>query len=51
MDRELSLKIRQGIKGVAGVEPFLILPVAAFHLAVVPGSIGFNDIMGNAKLL
>lgn len=37
---ELFSKVIQGIKGVRIVEALLIFPVAAFDLAVVPGSIG-----------
>ena len=35
VDGELLCKVIQGIKAVAGIEAFLVLPVAALHLAVV----------------
>ena len=39
MDGELLIKIVQRIKTVAGIEAFLVLPVAALHLAVVAGRV------------
>lgn len=33
---------------MSGIEPLVILPVAAFHLAVVPGSKGPDDLVTNA---
>lgn len=35
MNGELLCKIIQGVKAVAGVKPFLVLPVAALHFAIV----------------
>ena len=37
MDGELLCKVIQGIKAVAGIKPFLVFPVTAFHLAVGAG--------------
>ena len=34
MDGELFCKVIQRIKAVAGVKPFLVLPVASFHMVV-----------------
>ena len=39
MDGELFCKIIQGIKAMAGIEAFLVFPVAAFHLSVVSGGV------------
>ena len=35
VDSELSGEVIQGVKAVAGVKPFLVLPVAALHFAIV----------------
>ena len=35
MNGELLCKVIQGVEAVAGVKAFLVLPVAALHLAVV----------------
>ncbi len=35
MDGKLLCKIVQRVKAVAGIESFLVFPVAALHLAVV----------------
>ena len=32
---------------MCGIEPFIVLPVAAFYLPVVPGCIGTNDFVTN----
>ena len=49
MDSELLCEVVQGIERVAGVEPFLVLAVAAFHLAVVARCIRTNELMPDAK--
>ena len=49
MDSELFCEVVQGIERVAGVEPFLVLAVAAFHLAVVARCIRTNELMPDAK--
>ena len=36
---------------MTGIEFFVILPVAAFHLAVVPGSEGADQLMADAQLI
>ena len=43
MDSELLFKIVQRVKSVAVIESFLVLPVAALHLSVVPGGIGTDE--------
>ena len=45
MDGELLIKIVQRIKTVAGIEVFLVLPVAALHLAVVAGRVGADALV------
>ena len=45
MDGELLIKIVQRIKTVAGIEAFLVLPVAALHLAVVAGRVGADALV------
>lgn len=50
MDGELLCKVIQGIKAVAGIKPFLVLPVTAFHLAVVAGCIGADKLVTDAQL-
>ena len=50
MDGELLIKIVQRIKTVAGIEAFLVLPVAALHLAVVAGRIRANELMPDIQL-
>ncbi len=46
---ELLFKVGQGEKGVAGVEAFLVLPVAALHLAVVPGRVRPDELVADAQ--
>ena len=45
MDGELLIKIVQRIKTVAGIEVFLVLPVAALYLAVVAGRVGTDELV------
>ena len=40
MDGELFCEVIQGVETVTGVKAFLVLAVAAFHLAVMAGRIG-----------
>ena len=49
MDSELLCEVIQGEKAVAGVEALLILPVAAFHLAVVAWGIGADQFVTDAQ--
>ena len=50
MDGELLIKIVQRIKTVAGIEAFLVLPVAALHLAVVAGRVGTDELVVYTEL-
>ena len=49
MDSELLCKVIQGIKAVAGVKAFLVLPVAALHLTVVTGRVGTDEFVPDTK--
>ena len=50
VDRKLLCEIVQRIECVAGIEAFLVLTVAALHLAVVPRGIRANQLMPGAQL-
>lgn len=50
MSSELRSKIAQGEEAVGVVEAFLVFPVTAFDLAIVPWSIGTNELVPNVKL-
>ena len=50
VDGELLCKVIQGIKAVAGIKPFLVLPVAALHFAVVTWHIGTDELVEDAEL-
>ena len=49
MDSKLLCKVVQGVKAVAGVKAFLVLPVAALHFAVVARCIGTDQLVADAK--
>ena len=49
MDSELLCKVIQGIKAVAGVKAFLVLPVAALHLTVVTGRVGADEFVPDTQ--
>ena len=49
MDGELLCKVIQGVKAVAGVKAFLVLPVAALHFAVVAWGIGTDELVADAE--
>ena len=51
MDGKLFLKVRRGIKRVAGIETFLILAVTALDLTVMPRGIRSNELMPDAQLV
>lgn len=38
-------KVIQRIKAVAGVKPFLVLPVASFHFDLVAGRVGADALV------
>ena len=50
MDSELLCEVIQGVKAVAGVKAFLVLPVAALHLAVVARCIGADELVADTQL-
>ena len=50
VDGELTSEVIRGIKGVGRIEALLIFSMAAFDLAVVPGSIGTNELVSDAEL-
>ena len=45
---ELGLVILEGEKLVGSVEALVVLPVTAFHFAVVPGRIGADELVADA---
>ena len=49
MDGELLIKIVQRVKAMTGVKAFLVLPVAALHLAVVAGRVGADQLVPDSK--
>ena len=50
VDSELLCEVIQGVKAVAGVKAFLVLPVAALHLAVVARRIGTDELVADTQL-
>lgn len=50
MDSKLCCEIFQGEEGMAGVETFLVFPVAAFHFAIVAGCIGTDQLVPDSQL-
>ena len=48
---ELCGKIIEGIKVVCSVETLIILAVTARYLAIVPGGIGFDELVLNTVLI
>ena len=44
------MKVLKRIELVGSIEVFIVFPMAAFNLAVVAGSKGFNELMMDAKL-
>ncbi len=50
MSSKLRCKVSQGEEGMAGVEAFLVLPVAALHFAVVAGRIGTDQLMADSQI-
>ena len=47
---KLLCEIFKGIEGMGGIEPLIILPVAALHLAVMPWRIGADYLMTDGML-
>ena len=50
MDGKLFGEVIRREEGMAGIEPLLILTVAALHLAVVSGRIGTDELMADTEL-
>ena len=50
MNGELLCEVIQGIKAVAGIETFLVLPVAALHLAVVSRGIWTDELVADTQV-
>lgn len=50
MDSELFGKVVQREKAVVVVEAFLVLAVAAFHLAVVTRCIGADELVADSQI-
>ena len=48
MDSELFLKVSQREERTNRIEAFLVFPVAAFHLAIVPGCVRTDQFMPDA---
>ena len=42
MDSKLLVKVIKREKAVTGIKALLVLPVAAFHLAIVAGCVGMS---------
>ena len=49
VDSKLFGEVIQRVKVVAGVKPFLVLPVAAFHFTVVPGRVRADELMAGTR--
>ena len=46
---KLFLKVGQGVESVARIKAFLVLPVAALHLSVVPGRVGPDQLVPDTQ--
>lgn len=51
MDSKLLCKIVQGVEGVAGVKPLLILAVAAFDLPIMARCVRANEFQFGLRVL
>ena len=51
MYSKLLFKISKGIKAVGRVETFLVFPVAALNLAVMPRRVRPDELVADAELL
>ena len=49
-DSELFFKVSQGEERADRIKAFLLLPVAALHLAIMPGRVRTNQLMLDAQL-
>ena len=50
VDSKLLCKIVQRAKAVAGIESFLVFPVAALHLAVMAGRVWTDEFVPDTEL-
>ena len=50
MDGKLFGKVIQGVKAAAGIEAFLVLAVAALHLAVVARRVGTDELVADTQV-
>lgn len=46
---QLPNKVGKGVKTVRVVETLLVLSMTAFHLSIVAGSIGANELVANSQ--
>ena len=51
MYSKLLFKVSKGIEAVGRVETFLVFPMAALNLAIVPGRVRPDELMADAELL
>ena len=49
MDGELFREVVQGVKAVAGIEAFLILPMVALDLSIMTGGIGADELVSDTQ--
>ena len=50
MDSKLLVKVIKREKAVTGIKALLVLPVAAFHLAIVAGCVGTDELVADTQL-
>ena len=48
---QLPAEVLKGIKGVGGIEAFVVLPVAAIYLSVMPGCVRLYQLVADAMVL
>ena len=51
IDLELPGKVLKGIKGMGGIEPFVIFPMAALYFSIMPRSKWTDQFMTDSMLL
>jgi len=49
MDSKLFSEVLKREEGMAGIELFLVLPMTAFHLAIVPGCVGPDQLVVDSQ--
>lgn len=50
VDSELPGEVIERVKAATGIKAFLVLPVAALHLAVVARGVGTNELVADTQL-